>query len=129
MNFLNDQKIGGQLCPLPRSFFPKSTDQIFEIAILFSIVDNLNKYVFGMTYSPKTPRGGAASYKLWPVFIYSNGYCEVYKRFSGGLFWVGGGGGLCGRIFLWRKKSWKKRNSMKGAQDFLALLQKKTMKK
>ena len=27
--------------------------------------------------------GGAKSYKIWPVLIYSNGYWEVYKRFQG----------------------------------------------
>ena len=37
----------------------------------------------GMTYSPTIPEGGAASYKLWPVFTYSNGYWEVYRRFHG----------------------------------------------
>ena len=42
--FLSDQKIGGHLDPLPRSFFPKSTDHNFENAILFSIVENYNNY-------------------------------------------------------------------------------------
>ena len=45
---------------------------------------------FGMTYSPKVPGGGAASYKLWPVFSYNNGYWEVYRRFQGEFFWFGG---------------------------------------
>ena len=35
-----------------------------------------------MTYSPTVPGGGAASYKPWPVFMYSNGYFEVYRRFQ-----------------------------------------------
>ena len=35
-----------------------------------------------MTYSPSIPGGGAASYKLWPVITYSNGYWEVYRRFQ-----------------------------------------------
>ena len=85
--FLCDQKIGGHLGPLPRSFFTKSTDQNFEIAILFIIVENRNYYVFGMTYSPTVPREVASSYKLWPVFTYSNGYWEECRCFSGGLFW------------------------------------------
>ena len=44
-----------------------------------------------MTYSPTIPGGGAASYKLWPVFTYSNGYWEVYRSFQGDfiLFWGG----------------------------------------
>ena len=44
-----------------------------------------------------------------------------------GIFLVWGGGGeaewgLCGRIFTWSNFSWGNRISMKGAQDFLALL-------
>ena len=48
--------------------------------------------------------------------------------FSGGLFWFGCGAegrGLHGRIVPWSNISWGKRNSMKRAQDFLALLLKK----
>ena len=44
-----------------------------------------------MTYSPTIPGGGAASYKLWPVFTYSNGYWEVYRRFQGDFILFGGG--------------------------------------
>ena len=80
----------------------------------------------GMTYSPTVPGGGAASYKLRPVFTYNKGYWEVYSRFQG-IFFFGFGGGveereLCGRIFPWRNMSWGNRNSMKRAQDFLKLL-------
>ena len=42
-----------------------------------------------MTYSPTIPGGGAASYKLWPVFTYSNAYWEVYRRFQGDFFGLG----------------------------------------
>ena len=38
-------------------FFPKSTDQNFEIAILFSIVENHNNYVFGDDLLPHSPWG------------------------------------------------------------------------
>ena len=50
----------------------------------------------GTTYSPAVPVGGAASYKLWPVFTYSNSYWEVYRRFQGDSFGLGGswGGGV-----------------------------------
>ena len=42
------KKIGGHLGPPPTLIFsPKSTDQNFEIAILFHIVENHNNYVFG----------------------------------------------------------------------------------
>ena len=52
----------------------------------------------GTTYSPAVPVGGAASYKLWPVFTYTNDYWEVYRRFQGDFFGFGeeswGGGGV-----------------------------------
>ena len=50
--------------------------------------------------------------------------------FSGGFFCLGGisEGGLRGRIFPWRNLSWGKRISMKGAQGFLALFEKKMKK-
>ena len=79
----------------------------------------------GMTYSPTIPGGGAASYKLSLVLTYSNGYWEVYRRFQGDFILFGGGAegsGLCWRILPWRNLSWGKKNSMKSAQDFLALL-------
>jgi len=64
------------------------------------------------------------------VLTYSNGYLEVYRCFQRD-FLVGGGGGekrgICGGDFPWRNLSWGKKISMKGVQDFLALL-KKTMK-
>ena len=46
-----------------------------------------------MTHSPTVPGGGAASYKLYPVFTYSNGYWEVYRRFQGDFFGLGWGWG------------------------------------
>ena len=55
-----------------------------------------------MTYSPTVPWGGAASYKLRPVFTYNNGYWEVYSRFQGIFFgWRVGlrGGGYVGGSF------------------------------
>ena len=86
------KKIGGHLGPLPYAhFFPKSTDPNFEIAILFRIVENHINYVFGMTHSPTVPGGGAASYKLCPVFTYTNGDWEVYGRFQGDIFGLGRG--------------------------------------
>ena len=86
----------------------------------------------GTTYSPAVAVGGAASYKLWPVFTYSNGYWEVYRRFQGDFFGLGGelkgGGGLRGRIFQWRNFVLGKRLSMEGPQDFLALFKKNNKK-
>ena len=79
----------------------------------------------GMTYSPTLPGGGAASYKLRPVFTYNNGYWEVHSVFRGFFFGFGGGverRELCGWIFPWRNMSWGNRNSIKRAQDSLKLL-------
>ena len=45
-----------------------------------------------MIYSPTIRGGAAASYKLWPVFTYSNGYWEVYRRFQGDFILFGGWG-------------------------------------
>ena len=44
----------------------------------------------GRTYSPAVPVGGAASYKLLPVFTCSNGYWELYRHFQGDFFGLGG---------------------------------------
>ena len=83
-----------------------------------------------MTYSPAVSVGGAASYKLWPVFTYGNGYLEVYRRFQGDFFGLGGEWKeeSRGRIFQWRKVLLGKRLSMEGAQEFLSLFKKKTIK-
>ena len=45
------------------------------------MVKKPNNYVFRDDFLPAVPVGRAASYKLWPVFTYSNGYWEVYRRF------------------------------------------------
>ena len=61
--FVSDQKIGGQLGPLPRSFSPKSPDQNFEIAILFSIVEISSNYSFEDDLILHSPRGKGCN--LW----------------------------------------------------------------
>ena len=59
MPFLSDQKNWRAPRPPPTLiFFPKSTDQNFEIAILFRIVENHNNYVFGDDLPPTVPGGG-----------------------------------------------------------------------
>ena len=52
----------------------------------------------GMTYSPKVPGGGAASYKLRPVFTYNNGYWIMYRIFS--FFFLVLGMGLRGGSYV-----------------------------
>ena len=77
-----------------------------------------------MTYFPTIPGGGATSYKLWPVFTYSNGYWEMYRRFQGDFLGLGVGlreGGYVGGSFLGGICHGEKIFNEK-AQDFLALL-------
>ena len=85
----------------------------------------------GMTYSPTVPWGGAASYKLRPVFTYNNGYWEVYSRFQWDFFGlrVGlRGGGDVERILPWRNMSWGKRKFNEKGAGFSSIIIKKTMK-
>ena len=53
------------------------------------MVEKPNNYVFTDDLLPAVPMGEAESYKLWPVFTYSNGYWEVYRRFQGDFFGLG----------------------------------------
>ena len=65
MPFLSDQKNWkAPGTPPTLIIFPKLTDQNSVIAILFSIVEKLYNYVFGATYSPTVPMGGATGYKF-----------------------------------------------------------------
>ena len=57
VSFISDKKIGGHLGPLSRSFFPKSPDQNSKIAILFTVVQKFNNYVFRDDLIPQSPRG------------------------------------------------------------------------
>ena len=64
------------------------------------------------------------------MFTYSNDYWEVYIRFQGDFFGLGGelGGGVTWEDISMEKLLMGKRISMKGAQDFLELFE-KTRKK
>ena len=104
--FLSDQKKWRATRPPPTLiFFPKSPDQNFEIAILFSMVENMIKMSFRMTWSPKVPRGRAESYELYSMLTYSIGYWEVYRLFQRRFFLVGGGRRGSGAI--WKDLSMK----------------------
>ena len=120
------KKLEGTYAPPTLIIFPKSMDQNFEIMILFNVVKKLINTSLGTTYSPTVPVGGATSYKLWPVLAYSNIYWEVYRRFQGN-FLVGRGvekRGIYWGSYPSKNLSWGKKISMKGVQDFLALLKK-----
>ena len=79
-------KIGEQLGPLPHHFSAKSPDPNFEIAILFSIVEKANNYVFEDDLISNSPGGRSASYEVCPLFTNSVGYSEVYINFHGRFF-------------------------------------------
>ena len=83
MPFLSDQKIGGQLGPLPL-LFQKSSDQNFETAILFVIVGRPNNYAFGYNTTPTVPGERSLSYKTCPLFAHSACYSEIYIQFRVG---------------------------------------------
>ena len=81
-----------------------------------------------MTYSPTVLGGGAASYKLRPVFTYNNGYWEVYSRFQGICFgfWGWGKGAMWEDLSLEKYVMGEQKFNEKGA-GFSTI--KKTMKK
>ena len=65
--------------------------------------------------------GGAASYKLWPVFTYCNGFWEVYSA-SEGFFCLMGGfreGVYAGELSM-EELVMVEENFHEGAQDFVA---------
>ena len=86
-----------------------------------------------MTYSPTVPGGGAASYKLRPVFTYNNGYWEVWSRFQGIFFWFWGW--VWGEGAMWEDLSLEKyimgeqKLNEKGAGFSKITKKKKTKKK
>ena len=97
-------------------FSPKSLDQNSEIAILFTVVEKPNNYVFKDDLLPNSLRGRGYKLQLWPVFTYSNGYWEVHRRFQGDFLFGerrSWGGFFPWRIFPWRNLSWGKIISMK----------------
>ena len=78
-----------------------------------------------MTYSPTIPEEGlqVTNFDQYLHIIMVIGKCT--DVFRGILFLFEGGAEgrrLSWRIFPWRNLSWGKKNSMKKAQDFLALL-------
>ena len=98
MPFLSDQKIRWHLGPLPRSFFPKSTDQNFEMAILFHIVENHNNYVFGNDLPPQSLGEGlqVTNFDQCLHTVMVSGKCTDVIR---GNFWFGCGGSGEGAIW------------------------------
>ena len=84
------------------------------------------------TYSTTVPVGGAESYKLWPVFTYSNGYWEVYRHLMGDFLGLGvgcwdklkGGGGCMLEDLSIDKFVVGVENFNQGAYDFLVLFEK-----
>ena len=133
MPFLSDQKNWRAPRPPPTLIiFPKSTDQNSEIAILFNVVKKPYNYVFGDDLLPlQSPWEGlqVRNFDQCLHIAMVIGKCTgVFRR----IFWLGKGlrrGGYAGGTFYRGICHGGKKISMKGAQDLLALLKKKTMKK
>ena len=83
----------GNLAPSHAPFFPISSDQNFEIAILFSIVEKPKKYIFEGNKFPLEP--------LWKglkVLKFPNCIRIVFVIVNYACIFLGGGGHV---IFLW----------------------------
>jgi len=126
------KKLGGHL-GLPLTFFSKLTASKFWDSYSVHFRQKPNNYVFEDDLVPSSSRRGAASFILWSLLTYSNGYYEVYERFQGGRFRVGVGIGRSEGIiregfskedFSWGKFFLHGRISMKGVQDFIVLFKK-----
>ena len=74
---------------LPRFFFPNSSDQKFEIAILISIVERSINHASGDDTNLQVPGESVVSFEICPVFTYSIYYWEVKTFFGEGDFSVG----------------------------------------
>ena len=81
--FFSEQKYWRVASPLPCSFPPpKSPDQNFEMAILFSIVKKFNNYAIEDDLNPHSPWG--KGYKLWALpIVYIFTHCQ--RRFQGDM--------------------------------------------
>ena len=94
--------IEGQLdFPSPRSFFPKSSDQHFEITILISIDERSSNHASGDNTALQVPRDRAISYEICVVFTYSICYWEVNRYFWRRVIFLWGRI-FCGEIFKGR---------------------------
>ena len=97
MPFSSDEKIGGQLGPSDALFFiPKSLDQNFEIAILFSIVEKFDNYVFENDLITHNLRGKDYTFLSLSIVCIKHLLLGNIQTFSGGIFSgarVGGSGG------------------------------------
>ena len=91
---------------------------------MFNIVEKFNSYVFEDNLPPQFL---TASYELRPLFTYSIGYWEAYRRFQGDFY---GGGGEVGEWVTWEDVDGGSSHggrdiSMKGVPDFPALFKKR----
>ena len=125
--FLSDQKNwrAPRLPPTP-IIFPKSPDQNSEIAILFTVVENLITMSLGRLTPPQSPWEGlqVTNFDQCLHIVMVIWKCtEVFR----GIFRLGGGvekREICWGNFPWRNLSSGKKIFMKGAQDFLSVLKK-----
>ena len=105
-NRISDQKNGWAPRPPPTLIFsPKSPDQNSEIAILFTIVEKPNIYVFRDVLLPRSPRGRGCrlgheklqNFDLCLHIVMVTGKCtDLFRGIFGLVERVGGGGGFRG---------------------------------
>ena len=126
------KKLEGTYAPSHAHFFSKvKRSKFWDSHFVPHSQKTLITMSLGMTYSPTVSGGGAAIYKLRPVFTYNNRYWQVYSRFQGIFFWFWGWGwgeGVMWEDLYLEKYVMRNRNSMKRAQNFLKLLKKKQWK-
>ena len=87
-SFLSDQKLESSWRPSHAYFPPKPSDQYFEIAILFRIVEKINNYVFGDDLTLHSSRWKGC--KLWtsPIVYIWHWLLGSIQTFSGEIFLV-----------------------------------------
>ena len=71
--------------------FPKSTDQNFEIAILFSVVEKHNNYVFGANLLPHSPQGRGCKLQTLTKRLHIVMIIWKCTDLFGMIFWLEGG--------------------------------------
>ena len=104
------------MAPSNVHFHPKSPDQNSEIAILFTVVEKPNNYVFGDDLYPRSPRGRGCKLRTLTCVLHIvtlNGKCtDVF----GGIFF-----GLGGRVEVWGGVTWEDismEKLLKGEENF-----------
>ena len=125
MPFLSDQKNRRAPRPPPTLIiFPKSTDQNYEIAILFSVFEKPYNYVFGDDLLPHSPRGRGqqvTNFDQCLHIVMVIGKCTgVFRR----IFWLEAGAekkGICWGNFFIEEFVMGEENCHEGSAGFTSI--------